>query len=318
MGKVRAMLGHPSWPWIKRVGGGLFLLVVVGLLVRYARNVDWLRVKESVLALPHPVLLQALGFAVVSHAVYSLMDVVGWHYTGHHMRRYQVMLVSFISYAFNLNLGSLVGGIGLRYRLYTNHDVRYGNITRIVTLALITNWIGYILLAGLVFTIAPLELPPHFKVDSEELRMIGVALLSVAVLYLVLCGWSKQRSWEIRGHDVDLPTLRMALAQFAISGTHWMTMAAVPWTLLGGAIDYPTVLSVLLIAAMAGVMLHIPAGLGVTEAVFIALLSHRIPEHQLLGALLAYRAIFYLTPLVVGALLYAKVEMHTRKEVTAS
>jgi glycosyltransferase 2 family protein len=69
---------------------------------------------------------------------------------------------------------------------------------------------------------------------------------------------------------------------------------------------------------MAGVMLHIPAGLGVTEAVFIALLSHRIPEHQLLGALLAYRAIFYLTPLVVGALLYAKVEMHTRKEVTAS
>jgi glycosyltransferase 2 family protein len=318
MGKVRAMLGHPSWPWIKRVGGGLFLLVVVGLLVRYARNVDWLRVKESVLALPHPVLLQALGFAVVSHAVYSLMDVVGWHYTGHHMRRYQVMLVSFISYAFNLNLGSLVGGIGLRYRLYTNHDVRYGNITRIVTLALITNWIGYILLAGLVFTIAPLELPPHFKVDSEELRMIGVALLSVAVLYLVLCGWSKQRSWEIRGHDVDLPTLRMALAQFAISGTHWMTMAAVPWTLLGGAIDYPTVLSVLLIAAMAGVMLHIPAGLGVTEAVFIALLSHRIPDHQLLGALLAYRAIFYLTPLVVGALLYAKVEMHARKEVTAS
>jgi uncharacterized membrane protein YbhN (UPF0104 family) len=286
--------------------------------VRYARNVDWLRVKESVLALPRPVLLQALGFAVVSHAIYSLMDVVGWHYTGHHMRRYQVMLVSFISYAFNLNLGSLVGGIGLRYRLYTNHDVRYGNITRIVTLALITNWIGYILLAGLVFTIAPLELPPNFKVDSEELRMIGVALLSVAVLYLVLCGWSKQRSWEIRGHDVELPTLRMALAQFAISGTHWMTMAAVPWTLLGGAVDYPTVLSVLLIAAMAGVMLHIPAGLGVTEAVFIALLSHRIPEHQLLGALLAYRAIFYLTPLVVGALLYAKVEMHTRKEVTAS
>jgi glycosyltransferase 2 family protein len=318
MGKLRALLRHPSWPWIKRVGGGLFLLVVVGLLVRYARNVDWLRVKESVLALPHPVLLQALCFAVVSHAVYSLMDVVGWHYTGHHMRRYQVMLVSFISYAFNLNLGSLVGGIGLRYRLYTNHDVRYGNITRIVTLALITNWIGYILLAGLVFTIAPLELPPHFKVDSEELRMIGVALLSVAVLYLVLCGWSKRRSWDIRGHEVELPTLRMALAQFAISGTHWMTMAAVPWTLLGGAVDYPTVLSVLLIAAMAGVMLHIPAGLGVTEAVFIALLSHRIPEHQLLGALLAYRAIFYLTPLVVGALLYAKVEMHTRKEVAAS
>lgn len=318
MSRLRAMLEHPWWPWAKRIGGGLFLLLVVALLVRYARTVDWPRVKESILALPRPVLLQALGFAVVSHFVYSLMDLVGLNYTGHHMRRLQVMLVSFISYAFNLNLGSLVGGIGLRYRLYSNHDVRYGNITRIVTLALITNWIGYILLAGAVFTIAPLELPPNFKLDSEELRMVGVALLSVAVVYFALCSWCKQRSWEIRGHDVDLPTARMALAQFAISCTHWMTMAAVPWTLLGGAVDYPTVLSVLLIAAMAGVMLHIPAGLGVTEAVFIALLSHRIPEHQLLGALLAYRAIFYLTPLLVGALLYVKVEMRTRKEVAAS
>jgi glycosyltransferase 2 family protein len=227
------------------------------------------------------------------------------------------MLVSFISYAFNLNLGSLVGGIGLRYRLYGNHGVRYGGITRIVTLALITNWIGYILLAGLVFTLAPMELPPSFRLDREDLRLLGVALVSVAVVYLLLCGFSKRRSWTIRGHEVELPTLRMALAQFCISGVHWMAMAAVPWSLLNGSVDYPTALSVLLIAAMAGVMLHVPAGLGVTEAVFIALLSHRIPEHQLLGALLAYRAIFYLMPLLVGALLYVKVEMRTRKHVPA-
>jgi uncharacterized membrane protein YbhN (UPF0104 family) len=71
------------------------------------------------------------------------------------------------------------------------------------------------------------------------------------------------------------------------------------------------------VAAIAGVLLHIPAGLGVTEAVFIALLSHLVPEHQLLGALLAYRAIFYLTPLLAGALLYLKLEMRTRKAAPA-
>jgi uncharacterized membrane protein YbhN (UPF0104 family) len=80
------------------------------------------------------------------------------------------------------------------------------------------------------------------------------------------------------------------MAQTGISCIHWMTMAAVPWMLLQGQVDYPTVLQVLLIGAIAGVILHVPAGLGVTEAVFIALLSHRIPEHQLIGALLAYRA----------------------------
>lgn len=314
---IRRLLQHPRWPLVKKAGGALFLAVVVGLLVRYARHIDWPRVKQSMLELPRPVLLQAMGVAALSHLVYSLMDLVGRRYTGHHMGKRQVMLVSFISYAFNLNLGSLVGGIGLRYRLYGNHGVRYGGITRIVTLALITNWIGYILLAGLVFTLAPLELPPSFRLDQENLRLIGVALLSVAVVYVLLCGFSRRRSWNVRGHEVELPTLRMALAQFGISCTHWMAMAAVPWTLLNGAIDYPTVLSVLLIAAIAGVMLHVPAGLGVTEAVFIALLSDRIPAHELLGALLAYRAIFYLMPLLVGALLYVKVEMRTRKHVPA-
>ena len=132
---IRRLLQHPRWPQIKTWGGALFLLVVVGLLVRYASAIDWPKVKDSVLALPRPVLLQALGFAMLSHFVYSMMDLVGRHYTGHRMARRQVMLVSFICYAFNLNLGSLVGGIGLRYRLYSNHGVRYGNITRIVTMA---------------------------------------------------------------------------------------------------------------------------------------------------------------------------------------
>jgi uncharacterized membrane protein YbhN (UPF0104 family) len=196
--------------------------------------------------------------------------------------------------------------------------VRYGNITRIVTLSMVTNWLGYILLAGLVFTIAPMQLPPNWKLDSEELQLVGVALLAFSVVYLGLCAFSQRRSWIVRGHEIELPTIRMAFAQLGISSVHWMTMAAVPWMLLQGQVDYPTALQVLLIAAIAGVILHIPAGLGVTEAVFIALLSHRIPEHQLLGTLLAYRALFYLTPLIVGALLYLKVEVRTRRHAPAA
>ena len=312
------MRNHPWWPWIKRVVGVAFLAVVAFLLVRYARTVDWDEVKQSVLELPRPVLFKALLFAAASHLVYSLLDLVGRHYTGHRLSSPKVMQISFISYAFNLNLGSLVGGIGFRYRLYSKLGVRYGNITRVVTLSMITNWLGYILLAGLVFTIAPLELPARWGIDSEELRLVGVGLLAVTVVYLGLCAFARRRSWTVRGHDIDLPTLRMAFAQLAISCSHWMTMAAVPWMLLQGQVDYATALTVLLIAAIAGVMLHIPAGLGVTEAVFIALLSHRIPEHQILGALLAYRALFYLLPLIAGALLYLKVEMRTRNHAPAA
>jgi uncharacterized membrane protein YbhN (UPF0104 family) len=53
-------------------------------------------------------------------------------------------------------------------------------------------------------------------------------------------------------------------------------MAAVIFTLLPSKLDYPLVLGVLLISAIAGVITHIPAGLGVLEAVFVALLQHEV------------------------------------------
>ena len=71
-------------------------------------------------------------------------------------------------------------------------------------------------------------------------------------------------------------------------------------------------LSVLLIAAVAGVITHVPAGLGVLEAVFVALLSHQVPKGELLGALLAYRAVYYLGPLVLATAAYLLVEARAK------
>jgi uncharacterized membrane protein YbhN (UPF0104 family) len=78
--------------------------------------------------------------------------------------------------------------------------------------------------------------------------------------------------------------------------------------LLQTRVDYVTVLGVLMVAAVAGAITHIPAGLGVLEAVFLALLSDAVPAHVLLAALLAYRAIYYLVPFAVAAALYGVIE----------
>ncbi|MBC8058320.1 MAG: UPF0104 family protein, partial [Rhizobiales bacterium] len=45
------------------------------------------------------------------------------------------------------------------------------------------------------------------------------------------------------------------------------------------------------------------------EAVFVALLAHRVPQGELLAALLAYRAIYYLAPLAIAALLFFAVDV---------
>ena len=306
------------WPWVKRALLAAFFIAVAYLLVRYARGVDWGEVRQSLLDLPRHVLVTALLLAAAANLAYSTLDLIGRYYTCHRLSKPKTLQVSSISYAFNLNLGSLVGGVGFRYRLYSKLGLPTGQITKILTLSMMTNWLGYILLAGLVFTIAPLQLPPNWKMDSEELRLLGVALLAVAVSYLLACAFARRRNWSIRGHDVELPSLRMAIGQLAIASAQWTLTASVVWVLLQGRVDYPTVLSVLLVAGIAGVITHIPAGLGVIEAVVIALLSHRVAEHQLLGALLAYRAVYYIVPLGVAALQYLKVEVRTRKHAPAA
>lgn len=307
------MREQPWWPWLKRALGIGFLLLVAVLLARYARNVDWGEVKQSVLALPRSTLLLAAALAAASHLLYSCFDLVGRRYTGHRLPVPKVMQVNFISYAFNLNMGSLVGGVAFRYRLYRRLGLAYDTITRVLTLSMLTNWLGYLVLAGIVFTFEPLQLPPSWELDSEGLRLVGLLLLAIAITYLVLCFASKKRSWTVRGHELILPRPRMAALQLAMSCTNWMLMAGAVYVLLQGRVDYPAVLSVLLMAAIAGVITHVPAGLGVLEAVFIAMLSHRVPESQLLGALLGYRAIYYIAPLLAAALAYVAVELRTRK-----
>ena len=55
-------------------------------------------------------------------------------------------------------------------------------------------------------------------------------------------------------------------------------------------------------------MTHVPAGLGVAEVVFVAVLAGGFPDPRILAALLAWRAAYYLVPLAAAVAFYAHVE----------
>lgn len=290
-----------------------FFVVVAWFSVRYARTIDWREVGRSITGTPRPTLLAAAGLAAASHALYACFDLLGRRYTGHGLPVRQVVMVNFISYAFNLNMGSLVGGVAFRFRLYSRLGLATGTITQVMTLSMLTNWLGYFVLGGLVFLLAPLQLPSGWALGSTGLRVLGAGMLAVAAGYLWLCLFSGKRSWCIRGHELPLPPARMAAIQVVISCANWSIMAWLIAVLLQGRLEFTTVLAVLLVAAVAGVITHVPAGLGVLEAVFVALLSHRLAPAQILGALLVYRALYYLAPWLLAAALYLLMEARSRR-----
>jgi glycosyltransferase 2 family protein len=310
----RKRADKPWWPWLKRGVTALFFIAVASLLVSQARTIEWGQVLASLQRYPLRVLAGALALAVLSFTFYSCFDLLGRRYTGHTLGTGSVMGVTFISYAFNLNLGSLVGGVAFRYRLYSRLGLRAGLITRVMTLSMLTNWMGYLLLGGLVFSLLPpTGLPASWKIDSAQLRYVGLALMVVAGGYLALCAFSRQRTLQWRGHAIELPSLPMASLQLLMGAGNWLVMSGIVFVLLQQRIEFSAVVGVLLLAAIAGVITHIPAGLGVLEAVFVALLSHQMPRHELLAALVAYRVIYYLLPLTLASALYFVMEARAKK-----
>lgn len=301
------------WPWLKRALTLLFFAVVGYLLFTQARAVEWGEVLETLRKRPASSLWPAAVLAACSYLLYSCFDLFGRRVTGHRVPVPQVMAVNFISYAFNLNMGALVGGVAFRYRLYSRLGLDTPTVTRVVGLSMLTNWLGYLLLAGLAFALSPPDPPPGWKLDAGGLRVLGAVLLAAALAYILLCAFSRRREWQVRGHEIQLPSLRMALLQLLVSSANWLLIAGTVWLLLGQKIAFGPVLSVLLVAAVAGVITHVPAGLGVLEVVFVTLLSHQMPRHELLASLLAYRAIYYLAPLAVAAVAYLVMELRARR-----
>ncbi|WP_145143490.1 lysylphosphatidylglycerol synthase transmembrane domain-containing protein [Pseudomonas duriflava] len=301
------------WPIVKKVLTYAFFIAVTVLLVMYARQVDWAQVFRSIRQYGWLTMGMAMGLVIVSYIMYGFYDLIGRAYCQHKLGKRQVMLVSFICYAFTLTLSTWVGGIGMRYRLYSRLGLENSTITKIFSLSLATNWLGYILLAGLIFTAGLVHIPPHWFIGNMTLRLIGAGLLIFIAVYLLFCTFSKRRSWTVKGQNLNLPSLRMACIQLAVSSVNWMAMGAIIYILLGQKIDYVFVLGVLLISSFAGIITHIPAGIGVLEAVFVAFLGHELDHYFIIAALLAYRAIYFIAPLLLAIVVYFWLESRAKK-----
>ncbi len=304
---------RPKLLWAKRALTLMFFILVPTLLFMLVKNLQWQEVKSALQSYDATTLALAIGICFASYAVYSSFDLLGRFYTRHKLPVRQVLPVVFVCYAFNLNLTAWVGGVALRYRLYSRLGLNVSTITKIFSLSLITNWLGYTLLAGVIFSLGLIQLPPSWSIGASSLRVIGILLLAAALAYLLACRLSTRRVWHIRGQTLTLPSLRLASIQAVLGTLNWSLMALLIFVLLPEQAFYPSVLGVLLISSIAGVVTHIPAGLGVLEAVFIALLHHHIAKSSLLAALIGYRAIYFLLPLALACLVYLVLEKDAKK-----
>jgi glycosyltransferase 2 family protein len=320
---ARSLAGHGSpargaarrrWRLVARVASIAFFFLVLFAIGWYARSIEWAPVLESLRAYRPATLALAALAAAASCLTYASFDLLSRPHGRHGPSWRWVLPVAFTAFTFNLNLGPWIGSLGMRLRQYTRLGVGSAQVLRIILFSTLTNWVGYVTLAGLVFAVAPPKmLPEDWPIGQGALRLAGCALLAAAAAYWAACAWARKRVYSIRKASVRLPSGRLALLQMGLAGANWALAATVPWLLLGGAVGYPLVLATMLLAAVAGAALHIPGGVGVVEAVMLGVLGNTIPHGPLLATLLVYRATYYLWPFALGLVAFFALEAAIRK-----
>lgn len=297
-----------AWLWAKRLLTIFFFLLVPVLLYILLKNVNWDEVKTALQQIKPLALALGILIALLSYTVYGSYDLIGRKYSNHKLPVLKVLPVAFVCYAFTVNLSYLVGGFALRFRLYSRLGLDTPTITKVFTLSVITNWLGYMALAGIIFFFRLIELPEHWKIGVAGLQSIGFVLLLLSSTYFYLCRFAKRRSWTLFGHLIELPTFNLALLQVIAASVNWSLMALLIWSFLPENVTYFTTLGILLLCAIAGVITHIPAGLGVLEGIFIALLQGQLSAGVILAALIGYRVCYFLVPLAMATLIYFIIE----------
>ncbi|MDB5889758.1 MAG: lysylphosphatidylglycerol synthetase family protein [Polaromonas sp.] len=297
-----------TWAKVRKYAVPLFAILVLGLLISNAHKVDWRGAWQAIRSYPPQLLLGVLGIALTSHALYGCFDLIGRNHTRHRLPRLETWFIAVTSYAFTLNLGAVIGGVATRARLYARSGLDDATIAQVIGLSVATNWLGYGVVAGGLFASGAITLPPQAHMPGGTLQALGLLMLALAAAYVLACRLWQGRQWRIRGRLVQLPPPGIAMFQMGIAAANWSLMGAAIYLLLGGQVAYGTALGVLMAASIAGVVMPLPGGIGVLEAVYLALLGGSMKQGALMGAVLAYRVIYYFIPMAFALALYVYLE----------
>lgn len=294
---------------LKRVVGpllGLGLLVAALWVLRQEFGAHSLReVGLALAALPVSRLSLSLLAAGLGYAALSGQDLLALRALDLRLPAGKAALAGFTGFAFANSLPfAVVTGGAVRARFYADARLSPGDTTRLVLFNTGTYALGLLAAAGLAFTFDPDAVPGLLRLPLHSTRPLGVVALVILVGFL-FWSWRQGPQLRIRGHTFRPTRLPLSLARIGVSLLDWILSGAALFVLLPGseALGFPGFLGVFMLGQIAGLVAQLPGGIGVFEAVVVGTLDPTIPVPSALGALLAYRAIYYLLPLAAAAVI---------------
>jgi uncharacterized membrane protein YbhN (UPF0104 family) len=311
------MSGPSRWlrrlhPWL---GLAAFALAVF-LLHRALRHYSMGEILASLRAIPLRHLALGAAFTAGSYVCLTWVDTLAVRYTGSALPYRKIALASFTSLSIGHTLGFAALSSGaIRYRFYTGWGLSPGDVGRIILFSAMTVALGMVATGGLASLMQSALVAQLFGVAPAIVVAVGILLLLAVVLYLGLAAFV-HRPVRIAHFVLPVPRLSLALGQVGVGMGDFLLVSAVLHQMLSATADigYFPVAALYVPANAAAIVTHVPGGLGVIEAVVLSL----VPGVKVIGALVMFRALYYLVPFVLGCAVLALSEIVRRQQRTAA
>jgi phosphatidylglycerol lysyltransferase len=307
---------------IRRVAGlgpyfGVLLFAIALAVLHHELKIYHFReIIAGVKNIPSGRFAAAVLITIFSYLMMCGYDALALRYIGHPLKYVNVALASFIGYAFSNNIGlAMVAGGSVRYRLYSSWGLSAMEITKVVAFDILTLWLGFFALGGIVFILEPMMLPNVLHLPFTSTLPLGIALIALVGLYVFMT-MVRKTPIKLNNWEISLPRPAFLVPQIGISLADWILAGGVLYFLLPHSSDmtWSGFMGVYLLAQLAGLASQLPGGIGVFETVIITALSPHIPGSAILGSLLVYRGIYYIGPLLLAAMLLGGRELFQKKE----
>lgn len=293
----------------KKILSVVFIFFIFFMLYQSFEKLNLLEVIEGLKKISIPFVFLALILSLLDYFILSTFEFLAFkQLKDKYLTAFQIYARSFVCYAFTLNLGSLVGGLGMRFRLYSKVGIPKKEIPYVIFFSTTTNWLGYAFLFGMTCMMSARETAKLVGLSQQWIYLIGSFSLILSLGYLILC--LRKKEIVIRKKNYPIPSLKIALMQLVAASCQWTVSASIIWVILKGldiSLPYPSVLFALLLSSIVGVFTHVPAGMGVLENVFLRM-NFGISGESILSGLICYRVVFYLIPLLISLPFYLSFE----------
>lgn len=282
--------------------GLFFFIIAATILYMQLSKYPLTDIKNALLEIPTINLIYACIASFLGYIALSLYDFLALKYIHRKLVAWKWIFVGFIGFSISNNAGhAIVSGGTIRYRLYTRWRFKPNEIIRMITFSGFTYLIAcfFLILLGYILT------PDHAfgNAETSKLTTAIIAFISLVglIIYFGLCLYYK-KPLIIRNVAFHMPTIKMAIAQVIVGGMDILMASFVLYFCLIPFVDIPfdVFIGVFIIAQVLGIFSQVPGGLGVFEGLFLAILPSDANAAYLFGALIAYRVIYYVLPLILS------------------